>query len=567
MSARSITARLVPILQWLPGYERAWLRGDLSAGLTVGVMLIPQGMAYAMLAGLPPIHGLYSVTLPLVIYALLGTSRQLAVGPSAMVALLVVSSVATLAPTGSAEFVGLAAVLALMVGVIQLAMGIFRLGFLVNFLSHPVVSGFVSASALVIGVNQLNYLLGIDLPRSKYVHEILLEAAGKFSSINPWALVIGAGAIALLLVLRRLDKRLPGALLVVLLGTLLAWAIGVEAKSVAIVGSVPAGLPGISLPAVGWGALRSLLPIALTISFIGFAESIAVAKAMQARHRDYRLDYDQELVALGVANLAACVVRGFPVTGGFSRTAVNDQAGAKTGLASLLSAAVIVLTLLFLTPMFYFLPKAVLAAVIMVAVFGLVDLAEPIRLWRTERADFFMLGATFVATLVFGIEQGILAGMLLSLGALIYRSSRPHFAVLGKLPGLELYRNVLRFPEAVPPANAVIIRFDEQLYFANAEFFRDTVEREIAKRGGGVIAVILDASSISSIDSSGAHVLDELIDQLESRGITLHISGAIGPLRDRLALHGIAQKLGGGRLHPHVADAVRACERQARSFA
>lgn len=298
MSARSIAARLVPMLQWLPSYNRAWLRGDLSAGLTVGVMLIPQGMAYAMLAGLPPIHGLYAVTLPLAIYALLGTSRQLAVGPSAMVALLVVSGVAKLAPTGGAEFVALAAILALMVGFIQLAMGVFRLGFLVNFLSHPVVSGFVSASAVVIGVNQLKYLLGIDLPRSKYVHEILVEASIELGSINPWALGIGAGAIALLLILRRLDKRLPGALLVVIIGTLLAWAIGAEGKGLAIVGSVPAGLPGISWPAVEWGALRSLLPIALTISFIGFAESIAVAKAMQARHRDYRLDYDQELVAL-----------------------------------------------------------------------------------------------------------------------------------------------------------------------------------------------------------------------------------------------------------------------------
>jgi len=559
MSAGSIAARLVPILQWLPGYERGWLRGDLSAGLTVGVMLIPQGMAYAMLAGLPPIHGLYAVTLPLAIYAMLGTSRQLAVGPSAMVALLVVSGVAKLAPTGGAEFVALAAVLALMVGVIQLAMGVFRLGFLVNFLSHPVVSGFVSASALVIGVNQLKYLLGIDLPRSKFVHEILVEAWGKIGSSNPWALGIGAGSIALLLILRRIDKRLPGALLVVILGTLLAWSIGAEAKGLAIVGAVPAGLPGLSLPAVEWGALRALAPIALTISFIGFAESIAVAKAMQARHRDYRLDYDQELVALGVANLAACVVRGFPVTGGFSRTAVNDQAGAKSGLASLLSAAVIVLTLLFLTPLFYFLPKAVLAAVIMVAVFGLIDLKEPLRLWRNERADFFMLGATFVATLAFGIEHGILAGMSLSLGALIYRSSRPHFAVLGKLPSVDLYRNVLRFPEAVPPEGAVIIRFDEQLYFANAEFFRDTVEHEVAKRGGGVRAVIIDAASISSIDSSGAHVLEELIRQLDSRGITLHISGAIGPLRDRLARHGITEMMGEGHLHPHVADAVEAC--------
>ena len=291
---------------------------------------------------------------------------------------------------------------------------------------------------------------------------------------------MSARSIALLLVLRRLDKRLPGALLVVIIGTLLAWSIGAEGRGLAKYSPVPAGLPGISLPVVEWGALRALLPIALPISFIGFAESIAVAKAMQARHRDYRLDYDQELVALGVANLAACIVRGFPVTGGFSRTAVDNQAGAKTGLASLLSAAVIVLTLLFLTPLFYFLPKAVLAAVIMVAVFGLIDLGEPLRLWCTERVDFFMLAATFVATLVLGIEHGILAGMLLSLGALINRSSRPHFAVLGELPGLELYRNVLRFPEAVPPRNAVIIRFDEQLYVADAVLACEEQDRPTA---------------------------------------------------------------------------------------
>ncbi|MGI9243848.1 MAG: SulP family inorganic anion transporter [Verrucomicrobiales bacterium] len=562
MSRRSIAARFLPVLQWLPNYERGWLRGDLTAGLTVGVMLIPQGMAYAMLAGLPPIHGLYAVTLPLAIYALLGTSRQLALGPSAMVALLVASGVGTLAPAGAGEFVALAALLALMVGLVQLAMGAFRLGFLVNFLSRPVVSGFTSAAALVIGANQLKHLLGVDLPRSKYLHEILLAASGELASTNPWTLGMGLGAIGLLLIFRRLDRRIPGALIVVLAGTLLAAAVGAEARGIGVVGAVPAGLPSVTLPPISWGDIGLLLPIALTIAFTGFAESISVAKAMQARHRDYRLDYDQELIALGTANLGASLVQAFPVTGGLSRSAVNDQAGARSGVASMVSVTLIVLTLLFLTPLFYFLPRAVLAAVILVAVAGLFNVREPARLWRSERADFYMLIATFLATLVLGIERGILAGVLLSLAALIYRSSRPHFAVLGKLPGIDLYRNVLRFPEAVPPPGAVIIRFDEQLYFANAEYFRDMVELEVGKRGGGIRSVILDASSISSIDSSGVHVLMDLIDQLEARGIALHISGAIGPLRDRLGRHGIVERIGEDRFHPHVVEAVASVNRR-----
>jgi len=386
----------IPILSWLPGYGKQELKGDLAAGITVGVMLIPQGMAYAMLAGLPPIYGLYASILPLILYAILGTSRQLAVGPVAMVSLLIAAGVGSIVETGSEEYIQLAILLALMVGAIQLLMGIFRLGFLVNFLSHPVVSGFTSAAALIIGFSQLKHLLGIEIPRSNYIHEILQNAFINIEAINLYALGIGLTAIVIILLIKRLKIRIPGPLVAVVFGILSVWFFGLQNEGVKIVADVPSGLPSFSFPVFNWSQVQALLPIALAISFISFMESIAVAKAIQSKHKNYDIVPNQELIALGIANIGASFLQAFPTTGGFSRTAVNDQTGAKTGMASIISAGLIILTLLFLTSLFYFLPKAILASVIMVAVFGLIDYKEAIHLWKYYRPDFWMLAATFM---------------------------------------------------------------------------------------------------------------------------------------------------------------------------
>lgn len=522
----------LPFLDWIKNYKKEDFSGDLSAGLTVGVMLIPQGMAYSMLAGLPPIYGLYASTIPLIIYALFGTSRQLAVGPVAMVALLISSGVGALAELGSAEFIALAITLALMVGVIQFAMGAFRLGFLVNFLSHPVIAGFTSAAALIIGFSQLKHLLGINIPRGK-VHETLINVFQNYEAINLPTLMIGAGAIILLLVIKKVGKKIPGPLVVVILGIAAVYFMGLFDQGVKIVKEVPDGLPAFGLPSFDLANMQALLPIALTISFVGFMESIAVAKAIQNKHKNYEVSSNQELIGLGLANIFGSFFKAFPVTGGFSRTAVNDQAGAKTGLASIISAVLIILTLLFLTDYFYYLPKAVLAAIIMVAVFGLIDTQEAKHLWKTDRKDFTLFMVTAIGTLSLGIEEGILIGVVLSMAMVIYRVSYPHIAELGRIPDTDIFRNVNRFEKLEVQDDVLIARFDAQLYFANLGYFKDYLYKKLEERPD-IKNFILDAGSINSIDSSALHMLKDLISDLNQNGINFYIVELKGPIRDIL---------------------------------
>jgi len=547
----------LPILDWLPNYKRANLQGDLSAGLTVGVMLIPQGMAYAMIAGLPPIYGLYASTIPLILYAIFGTSRQLAVGPVAMVSLLTAAGVGALAEGGSEMYIMLAITLAFMVGIIQFALGAFRLGFLVNFLSHPVISGFTSAAALIIGLSQLKHLLGVDIPRSHHIHEILINAVRQFGSINWPTVAIGLGGIAIIMGVKRLHKRIPGPLLAVIFGILAVWGLGLaDSAGVKIVGNVPEGLPAFGMPNMDMGNLQALIPIALTIALVSFMESIAVAKAIQARHKNYKVDPNQELIGLGIANIGGSMFQSYPVTGGFSRTAVNDQAGAKTGLAAIISAGLIILTLLLLTSLFFYLPKAILASVIMVAVFGLIDFKEAIHLWSSNRTDFFMLLITFLATLGLGIEQGIGVGVVLSLVMVIYRTTRPHVAVLGKVPDTHHYRNVDRFHEVEERDDLLILRYDAQLYFANTTFFKDSLEEFIEQKGDDLKAIIINAESINALDSSAAHALEEVVGDLHRQGLDLYLTGVKGPVRDAMARARLIEKIGPDHFFMDIEDAV-----------
>lgn len=536
--------KYLPFLSWLPGYDKNNLKGDLSAGLTVGVMLVPQGMAYALIAGMPPVYGLYASTIPLILYALLGTSRQLAVGPVAMVSLLTASGVGVLADAGSGTYIALAITTALLVGVFQFALGLFRLGFMVNFLSHPVISGFTSAAAIVIGLSQLKHLFGISMPKGERLHEILLAAAQNISNTHWLTLGIGIGAIALIQGLKKWKKSFPGSLVAVVLGILLVWGLGLHEQGVKIVGKVPGGLPEFGLPEFTGDSIKQLIPVALAIALVGFMESIAVAKAMQARHRNYKLDANQELIALGAANIGGAFFASFPVTGGFSRTAVNDQAGARTGLATLISAFLILITLLFLTPLFEFLPNAILAAVIMVAVVGLIDYKEAIHLWHSNRSDFAMWMVTFLATLFIGIEQGIGLGVVLSLALVIYRTTRPHVAVLGRVPGSFFYRNVERFPNLETRPDVLIMRFDAQLYFANVNYFKEVIDDLVMQKGDGLRAIILNAESINNLDSSGAHAIEEILDQYQKLGISVLFVSVKGPVRDAMAKAGLIDKIG-----------------------
>jgi SulP family sulfate permease len=552
----------IPILSWLPSYGKTELKGDLSAGLTVGILLIPQGMAYAMIAGLPPIYGLYASLFPLVIYAILGTSRQLAVGPVAMDSLLVAAGIGAVLvgmpdtdPAYLQTYIELAILLAFMVGLIQLMLGVLRMGFLVNFISHPVISGFTSAAALIIGFSQLPNLLGIEIPRSSYVHEVLIESIRHISDISIPTVVVGLVAMGLLILLKKWKKNFPAALLAVMLGILVVWLLGLE-QDISIIGTIPQGLVAPEVPTMSWERIQDLMPLAITMALIGFMEAIAIGKAMRAKHKNYKLVPNQELVAIGLSNMVGSLFKGFPVTGGFSRTAVNDQAGAKTGMASIFSAGLILVTLLFLTPLFYFLPKAVLAAMIMLAVLKLLDWKEAVYLWKSKKDDFVMLLITFLATLFLGIQEGILIGVALSLGMVIFRSSYPHIAVLGLVPGTTQYRNVSRFKQFVSPEGMLIVRLDSQLYFANLSFFREKIDKLLDTANPPVEQLILDAGAINAVDSSAIHGLEDLFEDCKKAGIGLYFTGVKGPVRDVLEKGGFATKLGEEHFFLSVHDAV-----------
>lgn len=554
---RAVLKKYVPSLEWGARYSRNDLRGDLSAGLTVGVMLIPQGMAYALIAGLPPIYGLYASFVPLLLYALLGSSRQLAVGPVAMVSLLVAAGVAPLAGGDAERYIMLSLALVTIVGAIQLVLGLARFGFLANFLSHPVLAGFTSAAALIIGFSQLNHLLGVDLPRSNYVHEILWSAIEQAGEIHGLTLLIGLGSIALLIGLRRWKAQLPGALIVVVVTTFLVGLLGLDEQQVSIVGDVPGGLPAPVLPLVSWQDVQALIPSALIISLVGFMESIAVAKVYASRHR-YEVDANQELVALGMANLGGAFFHSYPVAGGFSRTAVNDRAGARTPLASVISAALIGLTLALLTPLFYYMPNAVLAAIVIVAVAGLVDVKEALYLWRTNRYDFGLMALTFVATLTLGIEEGILVGVVASMLLVLYQSSRPHTVVMGQLPESTTYRNVERHPEALVREGVAVVRIDSSLYFANAAHLKDTLRSLLDGREKSLRAIVFDMYPVNDIDSTAIHALTELVEELHQAGIDLYVAGAKGPVRDALERCDVVAIIGEDRFFLEVYEAVEA---------
>lgn len=557
---RSILRSYIPLIGQLDGYDADALRGDLAAGLTVGVMLIPQGMAYALIAGLPPIYGLYASLVPLVGYAVFGTSRQLAVGPVALVSLLVAASVGPLADGDPQRYIALSLLLALMVGALQLALGLLRFGFLVNFLSHPVLSGFTSAAALIIGFSQLKHLLGVDLPRSNHIHEIIGAAIEQIGAVHPPTLVIGLASIGLLVGLKRWSSKVPGALVAVALTTAIVGFFGLNGGGMTIVGDVPSGLPAPVWPAFAWADVQALLPGALTIAFVGFMESIAVAKVYATRNR-YPIDANQELIGLGIANITGAFFQAYPTTGGFSRTAVNADAGAQTTLASVVSAGVIGLTLLFLTPLFYYMPNAVLAAIVVVAVAGLFDWKEARYLWRVDRRDLALMGITFVMTLALGIEEGILTGVVVSIIAVVYQSSKPHTAVMGRLPETTTYRNLEHYPEALTQSDVTVVRMDAELYFANVSAFKDLIAN-LDRESEALQALVIDMYPVNRIDSTATHTLHQIVDECRSKNVDVYLAGVKGPVHQRLLSAGVIHQIGPDHLFHEVHDAVAAAQEQ-----
>ena len=545
----------LPILGWLPDYDPADLRGDAMAGLTVGVMLIPQGMAYAVIADLPPIYGLYAGLLPLLAYPLFGTSRHLSFGPSAIDMVVVAAGVGALAQTGTPRYVALAIVLTAMVGLMQIAMGFAHFGFVATLLSRPVITGLTTAAALIISFSQLGNVLGMELGRSQYVHILLWEALRRIGEVDLATCAVSGGSIAVLVGLRRGLPRWPEALVVVIAGAFVSWLFEWDAAGIEVIGTIPQGLPGFDFPALGSVDLRNLLPAALTLALVQFMKNISLARVFAARHK-YTVDANRELIGMGAANLAGSFFSGIPASGSFSRSAVNEQAGARTALANIFAATIIALTLLFLTPLFYYLPMAVLGAIIMVAAFGLIDAEEVRDLFHTRQRDGYIGVFTAACVLLVGIQEGILLGIVATMLGMLYRISRPNMAELGHVPGTRLFRDRDRFEQAVRIEGILILRVDASFSFANAEYFRDFILEKSKRDGEPVRDVVIDGTSINDLDTTATDALRSVIQVLEERGIELYLTGLIGPVREVMVRSGLIDELGSEHFWMGPHDAV-----------
>lgn len=551
-------SRYLPILDWGLNYKSADLAGDLTAGIVVASVLVPQSMAYAQLAGLPPQAGLYASILPLLIYPLFGTSRFLAVGPEAVGSLLVAAGLNSLSTPDDPNYLALAAVLALGVGIVEIMLGLLRLGFITNFLSHAVTAGFINAAALVIGVSQVKHILGVPVASGEQFLLLVAELVRAVPQLNPVALALGLGSGAIILGFQKilapwLQRRgmspavvVPIAksapLVAIILGTLLTWSLRLhETAGIKVVGEIPAGLPTFQMPNISLVSVQDALPVVLTIAFVGFTEAFAVAQALGSRRRQ-SVDANQELIALGAANLGAAFTGAYPVTGGVSRSAVNFTAGANTCLALMITGTLMALTVLFLTPLFYFLPQACLAAMIIVAVSSFLDWPGFYKLWRYNKADAVAFLATFVTVLTVDVVVGILTGVVVSILLYLWRTSRPHMAIVGRIAGTEHFRNVQRHPVLTCP-HVLTVRVDESLYFASMRALEDYLLAAVAKNPE-VQHLVLTCSGINFIDGSALETLERLIDQLKSMGVQLHLAEVKGPVMDGLEKVGFIKHLG-----------------------
>jgi len=551
-------AKYFPILDWGRTYGRDTLVNDLLAATIVTMMLIPQSLAYALLAGLPPQIGLYASILPLIIYAIFGTSRTLAVGPVAIISLMTAAAAGKIAAAGSPQYIEAALILAVLSGVILLVMGLFRMGFLANFLSHPVISGFITASGILIAASQLKHIFGISA-NGHNLFELVGSLILHLDEINRPTLMIGVTSLVFLFWVRgRLKPALiiaglgektatiiarTGPVLAVVASIVLVGVMGLDQEGVKILGDVPRDLPQLGMPRFEQEIWMQLLGSAALISIIGFVESMSVAQTLAAKRRQ-RVDPNQELIALGAASVSAGVSSGYPVTGGLARSAVNFDAGAETPAAGAFTAIAIGLATLFLTPYLYYLPQAVLAATIIVAVLSLVNIAAIRRAWAYSKSDFSAMAVTILITLGAGVELGITAGVILSLLLHLYHTSRPHFALVGQVPGTHHFRNINRH-EVVTSETVLTLRIDESLYFANAHFLEDTIYCVIGDNRPALKHLVLMCPAVNHIDTSGLESLEAINHRLKDAGITLHLSEVKGPVMDRLGRTDFLEELTG----------------------
>lgn len=563
--------RYFPILNWGLNYKKTDLTGDLTAGIIVASLLIPQGMAYAMLAGLPPQVGLYASIFPQIVYVCLGTASMLSVAPVAVDSLMVATAVSAIAKENTPEYWGYALTLALLVGIIELLIGIFRLGFIANFLSQAVISGFISAAAILIGFSQVKHLLGIRIPQTESFLSTVTAIFQESPHLNGITLILGGLSIALLLYFNRglgqylKSRGIPesiiipltksGPLIVVIASSIVVGLFHLDQSfGVKVVGEIPKGFPPLTLPNLDLNHLQLLGTSALAISFVGFMEAFSVGQFLASKQRK-KVEANQELIALGSANITASFTGGYPITGGLSRSVVNYSAGANTGLASVITAVFLMLTVLVLTPLFYYLPQTSLAAIILVAVGNLLDFSTLKRLWQYNKLDAVTWCGTFVAVLLTRAEQGIMIGVFISLLLHLVRTSKPHIAIVGRVGNTEHFRNILRHP-VTTCSHILAVRVDESLYFVNTKYLENYLLKLVTEQKE-IEYLLLVCSGINLIDGSALETLQRLIDDLKGMGIEFYLSEVKGPVFDQLEKVGFVDKLGRDRIFLSTDQAMK----------
>lgn len=544
------------IVDWLPHYSLSKLRGDLSAGLTTGIMFIPQGMAYAVIAGVPPIYGLYAGVIPLLIYPLLGTSKNLSVGPVAIDMLIIAAGVSLLAEPNSIEYISLAIVLTMMAGGLQLIMGSMQLGAVFNFFSRPVIAGFTLAAPLIIAFTQLNNLLGIELSNTQYIVTIVQEVILKFDQIHPETLLWGGIAVIVLIIIKYLKSNIPASAIILVLSIGAAWFLNAHTMGIRLVGDIPMGLPPFSFPEANFSNMRELLPTALTLALVQFMVVSSLGRTF-AKRNNYVIDANHELVAIGASNFLGSFFQSIPVSGSFSRSAASEQANVQTPLANFITSGVIIATLILLTPIFYYLPMPILAAIIIVSALNLIDISEFQFLFSTKKSEGFIAIFTAVCTLFIGIQEGILLGVVASMVNILYKYSRPNVAELGLIPGTHLFQNIDRKSNAQRINGVIILRVDASFSFINADFFRDYIVKKTQAKNSYTRYVIIDGSTINTLDTTAIDQLKSMITTLRNWDIELFITGLKGPVRDVISKSGMRDFLGEDHFFREPHEAVQ----------
>ena len=531
------------IAEWLPDYDTQKFGGDLTAGLTTGVMFIPQGMAYAVIAGVPPIYGLYAGVIPLLIYPLLGTSKNLSIGPVAIDMLIVAAGVSLLAEPNTDRYITLTILLTMMAGGMQLLMGSMRLGSVLNIFSRPVIAGFTLAAPLIIAFSQVNNLFGVDLSQTQYIFVLIEELTWEFDQIHWPTFSWGIIAIVMMAIVRYVKPIFPISVVILGVSILLSWIVGAGQLGIQLVGEIPTGLPALSMPAINFNNMRELLPTALTLALVQFMSVASLGQTFAKRH-NYIIDANHELVAIGASNFLGSLFKSIPVSGSFSRSAASEQANVQTPLANIITSVVIIATLLFLTPIFYFLPMPILAAIIIVSALNLIDIGEFKFLYKTKRSEGFIAIFTAACTLLIGIQEGILLGVVASMIHMLYKYSRPNVAELGIIPGTRLFKNLERNPEAKPINGLMILRVDASFSFVNADFFRDYIIEKSRERNKSTRYVIIDGSTINTLDTTAVEQIKTMVGTLKNWDIELYITGLKGPIRDVVEKSGLREFVG-----------------------